>query len=183
MVEVINGRDISCKDSITGVDAVYLMPYRKLLRSEVSIKGARITAFPSTIWYEFKLVTKSQFTQSKETQNGSDFYNQSLSMTFNKTSEFDDINFQKISRKDFFIIVKLKSGQFVFLGFKNGCRSTKIDSSEQQQYSVTFEAQEENLAYYITNLIGNSISTDTELNAVFQNGNNTIYQNNTNYLF
>ena len=183
-MEVINGRNISCKNSITGVDAVYLMPYRKLLRSEVSFNGVRVTEFPSNIWYKFNLITKSQFTQSKETQNGSDFYNQSLSMTFNKTSEFDDFNFQKISRKDFFIVVKLKSGEFVLMGYQNGCRSTKIDTSEQQQYSVTFEAQEEHLSPYVTNLIGVSILTYEGANAIYQDGNNNIiYQNNINYLF
>jgi hypothetical protein len=80
-------------------------------------------------------------------------------------------------------VVKLKSGEFVLMGYQNGCRSAKIDTSEQQQYSITFTAQEEHLAPYVTNLIGVSILTYEGANAIYQQGNNTIYQNNINYLF
>jgi len=182
MVLQINGRDKVCKDSITGVKRVYITPYVKVPRSQYMYNGVRLTNFPLTYFYKFDFNTQANFTQSLEIKEGNTFYNQSLSLTFNKASEFDNLNFQKLVKTDFRIILEMKNGDFLMIGFKNGVSADKLETSESRQYQISFKGIEEDLSPYVTTLIGTKILVIDGLNALVQNGNNLIFQDNTNFL-
>jgi len=180
MVLQINGRDKVLKDSITGVKRVYIAPYTKLLRSQYTYNGVRLTNFPLTDFYRFDFNTQASFTQSLEIKEGNTFYNQSLSLTFNKASEYDNLNFQKLVRTDFRIVLEMKNGDFLLMGFLNGVTADKLETSESRQYQISFKGIEEDLTPYVNTLIGTKIITLNPFNLIFQNGNRQIFQNNTN---
>lgn len=180
MVLQINGRDKVCKDSITGVKRVYIAPYTKLLRSQYTYNGVRLTNFPLTYFYKFDFNTQASFTQSLEIKEGNTFYNQSLSLTFNKASEYDNLNFQKLTKKDFRIILEMKNGDFLLMGFLNGVTADKLETSESRQYQISFKGIEEDLSPYVTTLIGTDLILYNNYNLLFQNGDRQIFQDNTN---
>lgn len=182
MVLQINGRDKVCKDNITGVKRVYIAPYTKLLRSQYTYNGVRLTDFPLTDFYRFDFNTQASFTQSLEIKEGNQFYNQSLNLTFNKASEYDNLNFQKLTKKDFRIILEMKNGDFLLMGFKNGVTADKLETSESRQYQISFKGIEEDLSPYVTTIFSTKIVVIEGLNALVQNGNNLIFQDNTNFL-
>lgn len=182
MVLQINGRDNVCKDSITGVKRVYIAPYTKLLRSQYTYNGVRLTNFPLTYFYKFDFNTQASFTQSLEIKEGNQFYNQSLNLTFNKASEYDNLNFQKLTKKDFRIILEMKNGDFLLMGFKNGVTADKLETSESRQYQISFKGIEEDLSPYITTIFSTKIVVIEGLNAILQNNNNLVFQNNTNFI-
>ena len=182
MVLQINGRDKVCKDSITGVKRVYIAPYVKVPRSQYTYNGVRLTNFPLTYFYKFDFNTQASFTQSLEIKEGNTFYNQSLSLTFNKASEYDNLNFQKLTKKDFRIVLEMKNGDFLLMGFKNGVTADKLETSESRQYQISFKGIEEDLSPYITTIFSNKIVVIDGLNAILQNNNNLVFQNNTNFI-
>lgn len=183
MVLQINGRDNVCKDSITGVKRVFFTPYVKVSRSQYTYNGVRLTKFPITSLYKFDLKTQANFSQSLENREGNQFYNQTLNLTFNKQSEFDNLNFQKLTKKEFHIVIELKNGEFFLMGFKNGATADKLDLSQDSQYQISFKAIEEDLSPYVTTLIGDDLIPFDGSNAITQNGNNLIFQNTNNYIF
>ena len=183
MVLQINGRDKVCKDSITGVKRVYITPYVKVPRNQYTYNGVRLTNFPITLLYKFDFNTQASFTQSLEIKEGNTFYNQSLSLTFNKSSEFDNLNFQKLVKRDFHIVIEMKDGEFFLMGFKNGVTADKLETSESRQYQISFKGIEEDFSPYVTTLIGNNLVAYDGSNAILQGGGNLIFQDTNNYIF
>lgn len=179
-MEVINGRDISCKNSITGVKRVFLTPYVKIQRSQYTYNGVRLSKFTLTYLHQFDFKTQANFNQSLEIKDGNTFFIQTLSLTFNKQTEFDNLNFQKIIKREFRIVVEMKSGDFFLMGFKNGVSADKLELSENQQYSISFKGMEEDLVPYINTLIGTDFIIYKDFNLLFQDGTNQTFQNNTN---
>lgn len=182
MVLQINGRDRVCKDNITGIKRVYITPYVKVSRSQYTYNGVRLTRFPLTYLYKFDFNTQASFTQSLEIKEGNTFYNQNLSLTFNKSSEYDNLNFQKLTKADFRIVLEMKNGDFLMMGFKNGVSADKLETSESRQYQISFKGIEEDLSPYVTTIFNTSFVVIDGLNAILQNGNNLIFQNNENFL-
>lgn len=181
--EITSGRLKGCKDSIGGLKSVYLAPYKKVLRSEIIYDGTTLTQFPQTFIYKFELVSTDVFEQSGEENEGGKFYNQSLTLTFNKISAFDNLQFQKLLQKDYFIVVEDKNGNFFLMGFRNGLIAEKLDTGTSQQYKISFTGQEIEQAPFCEQLINNDFIIVDFLNKVFQNNDNFIFQNDYNYIF
>jgi len=181
--EITQNRAKGCKDTIGGITNVYLAPYKKALRSEIEYDGVSLTEFPQTFVYKFELVSTDVFTQSGEEESGGKFYNQVLELTFNKISAFDNLQFQKLLRKDYFIVVQDKNNNYFLLGFRNGLICEKLDKGTDQQYKLSFTGMEEEFAPFCESLIGTDIIIVDGYNKVFQNDDNFIFQNDYNYIF
>jgi len=181
--EITQGREKLCKTTIGGITEVYLAPYKKALRSEIVYDGVTLTEFPQTFVYKFELVSTDVFTQSGDEEDGGKFYNQSLELTFNKISAFDNLQFQKLLRKDYFIVVRDRNNNYFLLGFRNGLIAEKLDKGTDQQYKITFTGMEEELAPFCEDLIGTDIIIVDGYNKIFQDGDNFIFQNDYNYIF
>jgi len=177
------GRIKGCKNTIGGIKNVYLAPYRKVLRSQIVFDGVNLTTFPQTFIYKFELVSVDVFTQSGEEENGSKFYNQQLELTFNKITAFDNLQFQKLLRKDYWIVVEDKNGNFFLMGFRNGILCEKLDKGTDQQYKLSFSGQEEELAPFCETLIGEDLIIFDFYNKEFQDDDNFTFQDDNNYIF
>ena len=181
--EITQGRAKKCKDSIGGIKNAYLAPYKKVLRSEVQYDGVSITNFPQTFVYKFELVTADIFQQEGAENEGGKFYNQNLSLTLNKISIFDNLQFQKILRKDYFIIVEDHNANYFLLGFRNGLLAENLETGTTQQYKITFTGMEEDYAPFCDELINIDFIVVDGFNKVFQDNSNFIFQNDFNYIF
>lgn len=177
------GRGIKCKDSLGGVRAVFLAPYRKWMRSEVDYDGAEITRFPTTFIYRFELVASDVFTENGSQNEGGKFFNQSITATFNGLNPFDSNEFQKLLRKDYFLVILDNNGRYRLAGFRNGIMAVNLTTSSEGQYTISFEGMELDFAPFIDTLIGEDFIEITGENYIFQDAENFIFQDDFNYIF
>lgn len=181
--EITKGRGRECKNTIGGVKAAYLAPWKKVQRSQITYDGVTLTSFPQTFIYKFELVAGDVFVQNMSDAEGGKFFTQNISLTFNKLSAFDNLQFQKLLQKDYFIVIEDKNSNFFLLGFRNGLIADKLDSSTEQKYTISFEGQEEEIAPFCEQLIDTDLIIVDYINKVFQNDDNFIFQNDYNYIF
>ena len=182
MAFITQGRVRGCKNTIGGIKSIYLAPYFKVLRSEVIYDGVTITQFPETVFYKFEIAPSDAFTQTQTESEGGKYYEVSLSVNFNKISLFDNNNLQKLLRKDYFLIVEDNNFNFFLLGFRNGITAESL-RVKTTQYTIDFTGQEENIAPFVTGIMGTDIIIFDGDNKVFQDGNNFIFEDNNNYIF
>lgn len=181
--EVTQGRIKVCKNTIGGVKNAYLAPYKKVFRNEITYDGVNLTEFPQTFVYKFELVGSDVFQQNGSEEDGGKFYDQSLDLTFNKITAFDNLQFQKLLRKDYFIVIEDKNGNFFLMGFRNGLIAEKLEKGTDQQYKISFKGNEEDLAPFCEQIISTDIIIVDGYNKIFQDDTNFIFQNDFNYIF
>lgn len=181
--QITAGRDRQCKDTNGGVKNIYIAPYVKALRSEIVYDGVSLTQFPQTFIYKFELVSTDVFQQSGTENEGGKFYNQTIELTFNKISAFDNLQFQKMLKKDFYLVLEDKNGNFFLMGFRNGVVAEKLDTGTNQQYRISFTGQEIEQAPFCEDLINTDFIVVDFLNKIFQDESNFIFQNDENYIF
>lgn len=183
MVLVTNGRAKPCKDTIGGVSAVYFAAYKKVLRSQIVLNGVNLLAFPQTFVYKFEAVGVN-FTQTQTDGDGGKSFNQSLTMTFNKASAFDNVFFSNMLKNDYFCVVKDRNGNFVLAGFENGLTCPNLNVTTAGGYKLTFEGQEVMQAPFCENIIDTSFIEVGFTDYILQNNDNYYLQReNENYIF
>ena len=182
-ININNGRDKICKNLAGGIRAVYLAPYKKVTRSNIAYDGIELTVFPQTFIYKFKMIGNTTFVQSQQENDGGKSFSQSITLNFSKISAFDNIQFSKLLRKDYFIVVEDNNNNFLLLGFRNGLECESIKTSSDQNYEIAFKGEEENFAPFCDQLINNNLIVIEGQNYIFQDNENYIFQNDNNYIF
>jgi hypothetical protein len=170
-----------CKDLQGGIDTVYLFPYVKYNRKQITISGQKVTVFPSTDIYKVKS-TSSSFNETTEFEGGAEFWNQSLTLQFPKTTVLSEI--YKLTRAFYRAIYVDRIGNIRILGLWNGLEAniTNETGSEKESlngYRVTLTGKEDNQAYWIDNL---NIISGFDLK-IFMDGNTAIFQDGNNYIY
>lgn len=177
------GRAKQCKNLLGGLKAVFLAPYRKVHRSEYVYDGASLLEFPETFIYQFDLVGNQSFTQDNQRTDGGKYFDIKLSVTFNKITVFDNLQFQKLLRKDYFVIAQDRNDNYFLLGFQYGLTAESLKTTTTQ-YTIEFAGEELVIAPFVTDLIGvNFLIDDGRRNYIFQDGDNNIFQDDYNYIF
>lgn len=182
-ISVTNGRNKQCKDAIGGIKSVYLAPYKKVTRSNIIYDGVELNGFPQTFIYKFKTTGGVSCLQTQQDSDGGKSFSQSINLTFAKLSIFDNLNFTKLLRKDYFIVVEDNNNNYFLMGFKNGLECDKVETSTSQTYNISFNGEEENFAPFCNNIINDSLIIIDGYDYIFQDDTNYIFQNDTNYIF
>lgn len=184
MVSITQSRNRRCKNTLGGIKSAYLAPYFKIPRSEVEYDGVTITEFPETVFYEFELTGGNTYEQTQTENDGGKFFDIGLTLTFNKLSIFDNINLQKLLKKDYFIVVEDNNGNFFLLGFRNGLTADSlISGTNPSQYTLDWSGQEEEIAPIVTGIMGTGIIIFDGIDYIFQNDDNYYFQDGNNYIF
>lgn len=153
MEVITNGWNRKCKDSLGGIQKLYIFPYVKYNRSQIEVNGNILVSFPDTVIYEFYTNTNSS--SEKQTDDaGGKFYEQNLSFTLQYAVE----NVEKLINKDFRIITLDRNGVYKIYGLYNGLEGQTLNyntggaKTELNGYNLSFTGREENGAYYINDL-------------------------------
>jgi hypothetical protein len=170
-----------CKDLQGGINKVYLFPYAKYSRSQITISGQKVTAFPSTDIYEVHS-NASSFNENSEIEGGADFYNQTLTLQFPKTTVQSEI--YKFTKALYRAIYIDRLGNIRILGLWNGLDASVTNETGTEKealngYRVTFTGKEDNQAYFLDNL---NIVSGFDLK-IFMDGNTAIFQDGNNYIY
>jgi hypothetical protein len=181
--EITQGRLKQFKRQIGGVKSAYIASYVPFSRSQIVYDGVSLFSFPQTFIYKFDLISGESFQQNMNDSDGGKYYDISITLNFFKISSFDNLQFQKMLRRDWYIVIQDNNNNYFLLGFRNGMTCEKLDSNTSHKYSLTFTGQEEDAAPFCDELINNDFIIVDFYNKVFQNNDNFIFQNGDNYIF
>jgi len=156
-LEVItSGYTRKCKDSLGGLDKIYLFSFAKYPRSQIVTNENVLTSFPNTTIYAFEYVGNPVFDNKGNEDAGGKYYDEDISFQLAKIS--DNFSISKLLKKDLRAIIKDKNGYYRILGLYNGleCESIKASVGTSKNslngYTIALKGQEEQEALYINNL-------------------------------
>jgi len=142
-MEIVNGRNRQCKDLQGGIETLWLFPYVKYSRSQITIVDNVLTLFPFSDVYEFSFVGDTGFTENVVEEEGGKYYNISFSFQIYGKSEVE-----KFLKKDFRAIALDRQGNYRLLGVYNGLRcesvqtTTGTNKSDFNGFTIAFEGKE-----------------------------------------
>lgn len=184
-----NGYNRKCKDSVGGVNTIWLLKYIKYRRSQIVTDGNFLIEFPESFIYKFESLANPNFSETQETDAGGKFYNQSISLTFNTTDFFDVEEYESLF---FRILIRDNNGLYRILGLYNGLESGTIDYTtgsgklDLNGLKIDFSGREEKPAFFITDLDDTGFidnGTGEKFFFTYQDGTPIFLQNNDNLIF
>ena len=174
MAYLINsGRDIKCKDFQGGISKLWLLPFAKYQRSQVSVVDMELVLFPSSDYYLFESFGELGINQTMQENEGGKFYNFSFEIKLDGY-----INIGNFLKKDFRAVALDRNGKTRLFGLWNGLQCESINfttGSSKTDYSgfaLKFDGQEINEAPYL-----NSIN-DLQTNFLLQENGDFLLQEN-----
>lgn len=173
--DISNGRLEACKDTVSGLDAIYFINYGINYPTDVTIDvDGVITAVAGvTDLYKWELKGANSFEQTIQTSrdNGTTFFEQTVVAQF-KSLQIDTHKTVKLlayGRPH--IVVRARSGNFFLAGLERGCDVTAGTISngtamgDFSGYNLTFTGMENTPAPFL------DCSDELELKALFDNAN------------
>lgn len=172
--DIANGRLESCKDSISGLDAVFFVNYGDYNpETDITYDVTNtdqindINSVSSLYKYELKGANSFEQTINSSRENGTTFVEQVLTIQLKKQDAATHKNVKLLSFGRPHIVVKTRSNQYFLMGLERGADVTAgtISSGTQMGdfngYSLTFTAMENIPANFL------NCSTDAGLATVF----------------
>lgn len=172
--DIANGRLESCKDSISGLDAVFFVNYGDYNpETDITYDATNtdqindINNVSSLYKYELKGANSFEQTINSSRDNGTTFIEQVLTIQLKKQDAATHKNVKLLAYGRPHIVVKTRSNQYFLMGLERGADVTAgtISSGTQMGdfngYSLTFTAMENIPANFL------NCSTDAGLATVF----------------
>ena len=169
---------IGCKDSIGGLDKIYLFKHINYSRSQIVLNDNVLVTYPDTTIFEFEVNNQPSVNQTNQENEGGKFYD--LIINFDLSKELGK-DFSYMLGFDFNIIIKDRNGKFRLLGNQNGltCNDVKYATGGTKNslngVSLSFSGQEEKEAYYINDLTDAGFEIASYL--LQENGFNLLQEN------
>tara|TARA_R110000744_G_scaffold362293_1_gene470321 strand:+ start:83 stop:586 length:504 start_codon:yes stop_codon:yes gene_type:complete len=150
--DITTGLDKPCKVNQGGIERVYIFPYVKYSRSQITLLQELVTSFPATNVFEYE-ASNISFNESSKITTGGVEWTQSLSFKIPVVDRFVEIN--KLNYRDYCIIFKDRQGNLRFMGLFNGATietssTTGGSKGSFSGYDVKAQAKESRQAQYVT---------------------------------
>jgi len=172
-----------CKSLQGGIDKLYIFPYVKYSRSQITINDQIVTSFPSTTIYDWYGININ-FNENTEVIGGDIAWNQNLTFDILKTGSDKEI--YKLPKQYYRAIFIDRIGNIRILGLFNGLdaqitEESGGDKSSLNGYKITFTGKEVQQALYLNDLSDFDIHTENDY--LFQDGVSFEFEDGTNYIF
>ena len=160
--DIANGRLEACKDSVSGLDAIYIINYGDYNPDPVSL-GGNVTysatagledviteiGSVSTV-YKFELKGANSFEQTIQTSrdNGTTFFEQALTIQLKRQDAATHKTIKLLAYGRPHIIVRTRGNQFFIAGLQRGCDvtagtvSSGSNMGDFSGYNLTFTGME-----------------------------------------
>jgi hypothetical protein len=172
--DIANGRLEACKDSVSGLDAIYFINYGEFNPDATTLGGDVLYSVTAgyedtisdianvTTIYKYELKGANSFEQTIQTSrdNGTTFFEQVLTVQLKKQDAITHKTVKLLSYGRPHIIVRTKGNQFFIAGLQRGCDVTAGTVSsgtamgDFNGYNLTFTGME--------NLPANFLNTNSE---------------------
>ena len=150
-VDITVGLDKPCKENQGGIETIYIFPYVKYSRAQISLLNETLVDFPDTDVFEYKAQGISFSEDAKITTGGVEW---SQSLSFKIPILDRDIEINKLNYMDYCIIFKDRQKNLRVVGLFNGATietssTTGGDKGAFSGYDVRVTAKETRQAQYI----------------------------------
>lgn len=147
-------RPRECVNSVGGNSELYIFPFVKYNRSQITVLDNLLTLFPYNIIYKIGSVDVS-FTENIDEEEGGVSFTQSVTYQVNKILQQDD--FKSLASIDYRVIAKDRNSNYRLVGLYTGLKGkytkqTGVNRQDNNGYNFTFETKEENTAPFLTDL-------------------------------
>jgi hypothetical protein len=158
--EIAFGRKEECKDSISGLQAIYIINYG-IAPADITYSATNadeitdITGVTTVYKYELKGTNAFEQTINSSRENGTTFFEQSLTIQLKRQDPITHLTFKKLAYGRPHIIVHTRNNQFFLAGAFEGCDVTTGTVSsgtaygDFNGYGLTFIANEKLPANFI----------------------------------
>ena len=113
MISLTSGKSRGCKDSLGGINKIYLFKYIKYAKSLIVVNDLVLTSFPATDIYEFYVDSNPSFDNKGQEDAGGKFYNENISLEFVGINLYNE--FEKFLKFDFRMIILDNNGVYRML--------------------------------------------------------------------
>ena len=156
--DLSQGIDKPCKENQSGVNTIYVFPYIKYNRNQVSLSNHFLSSYPNRNVYEYKAQSIS-FNENAKITNGGVEWSQSLSFKIPLINSNIEVN--KLNYMDYCIIFKDRQGVLRLMGLWNGATvesssTSGLDKGSFSGYEVKATAKETQQAPYMTQAFFNN---------------------------
>jgi hypothetical protein len=177
--DITNGRIEQCKDSVSGLKAIYFINYDELNPDDVTyVSGTDEiddwtpinTGALSLYKYELKGANSFETTINSSRDNGTTFFQQTLTIQLKRQDPETHKNVKMLSYGRPRIVVRTMTDQFFLMGLTQGADVTAGTVSSGSAlgdfngYNLTFEAMEVSPANFL------DVSTEAQLKILFEDG-------------
>jgi hypothetical protein len=177
--DITNGRIEQCKDSVSGLKAIYFINYDDLSPDDVTyVSGTDeindwtpIAAGALQLYkYELKGANSFETTINSSRDNGTTFFQQTLTIQLKRQDVTTHKNVKLLAYGRPRIVVRTMTDQFFLMGLTQGADVTAGTVSSGSAlgdfngYNLTFEAMEVSPANFL------DVSTEAQLKTLFEDG-------------
>lgn len=172
--DIANGRLEQCKDSVSGLDAVFFINYGDYnSETDVTYNVTNtdmiddINGVASLYKYELKGANSFEQAINSSRENGTTFVEQTLTIQLKKQDAATHKTVKLLAYGRPHIVVKTRSNQYFLMGLERGADltagtiSSGVQMGDMNGYGLTFTAQENIAANFL------NCSTDAGLATVF----------------
>ncbi len=129
---------------------IYIAKYAKHLRLEIEVEGMKLISMPTTNFY--KIDMKGDYTQSQNTQNGADYFDQNITVKLNEF--YNKLDANVLNKTEFRVLAETNNNTYLMFGLYNGMRSKLSNNSggSKQDFNgleLAFQGKEIEMAYYV----------------------------------
>jgi len=149
--DLTKGRKEPCKDSVGGIKAVYFADFGDITISYDSTDTDVVDSLGAVTVFKYELKGNSSFEQAitSSRENGTTFFDQTLSLTLKKLTVQDNKELKLMAYGRPHIIVQDYNGNAFLMGAEHGCDVnggtivTGAGMADMSGYTLTFSAQEQ----------------------------------------
>ena len=188
---IANGRTEQCKDSISGLQAIYFVNYA-IQPDDITYQTGEdnITAINSgqaniTALYKYELKGANSFEQAimSSRENGTTYFEQTLTIQMKRQDVATHKNIKFLAYGRPHIVVHTRSNQWFIMGLLEGAdvNAGKVSTGTQygdfNGYELTFVASEKTPANFLTDNTDADLADETALATLFGLTTADIYDN------
>ena len=175
-MEIVSGRNRNCKDLQGGIRKIWLFPFVKYSRSQITITNNVLTYFPATTIFEFETIGDFGIEQTMAENEGGKYYDISFEIQIDNHDEI-----MKFLNLDFRAVGLDRQGNYRLFGVYNGltCNSVNKSSGSNKSdfngFKLSFEGQEEKEAPFFYDL---EVITASDFDSLLQENGDFLLQEN-----
>jgi hypothetical protein len=166
------GRTLPCKDAVGGLQKIFLCDYDTL--GTLTIVDGVLTAIggnPDLFEYDIKGASNLEQTITTSRDNGTTFYEQTLTMVLTKLDPETQVELQNVIGGRPHAFVLDNNGNYLALGLTRGCDvtggsiSTGSQLGDMSGYSITLVGQEPLMATFVSSSVISDHLDGTQIDA------------------
>jgi len=179
---ITSGYNRKCKQSLGGVDEIYLFPYVNYSRSQIVTDDNVLVTFPNTTIYKFYSNGNPNANETQETDGGGKYFNQSLPLDLQYSGNPFDL--EKLLKKDYRVIFRDRNGYYRIFGLYIGLEATNLNyntgssKSDFNGFKIDFSGKEEKQSFFINDLESAGFFIDELDYRILESGEYRITENN-----